>query len=198
MTVVERIKTVCKARNIAVSKLESDLVFGNGYISSIKKETIRADRLAKISDYFSLPMDYLLGVVDQYGLTFENWSQIGSLFATFCAANNIVEGFLANQTGISEEKISWFFRGGLPLRRDEILNLSACVNVPLDRIIGAYSKAFMTAPTNNEKYIAEDDFTYAAHKYSGKLRKEDKDTIIKMMQTLAAANEGGSSRGEAD
>ena len=43
-----------------------------------------------------------------------------------------------------------------------------------------------------------DDFTYAAHKYSGDLRPEDKDTIIKMMQTLATANKGDDKHGKTD
>lgn len=36
---------------------------------------------------------------------------------------------------------------------------------------------------------AFDDFTYAAHGYSGRLTDADKATILKMMETLAAANE---------
>ena len=34
-----------------------------------------------------------------------------------------------------------------------------------------------------------DEFTFAAHGYSGRLTDADKATIIKMMETLAAANE---------
>lgn len=34
-----------------------------------------------------------------------------------------------------------------------------------------------------------DDFTYAAHGYSGRLTEADKATILKMMETLATANE---------
>lgn len=34
-----------------------------------------------------------------------------------------------------------------------------------------------------------DSFTYAAHGYSGRLTEADKATILKMMETLAAANE---------
>ena len=37
--------------------------------------------------------------------------------------------------------------------------------------------------------ILLDSFTYAAHGYSGRLTDADKATIIKMMETLAAANE---------
>lgn len=39
--------------------------------------------------------------------------------------------------------------------------------------------------------VAFDDFTFAAHNYSGKLTEEDKATVLKMMAALAAANKGG-------
>ena len=41
-----------------------------------------------------------------------------------------------------------------------------------------------------------DSFTYAAHGYSGRLTDADKATIVKMMETLAAANE--EDNGQAD
>ena len=43
-----------------------------------------------------------------------------------------------------------------------------------------------------------DEFTYAAHNYTGKLRPEDKQTILKMMAALAAANEGDDADGSSD
>lgn len=38
MNAVERVKAICKERKIRISKLESDLGFGNAYISGLKKE----------------------------------------------------------------------------------------------------------------------------------------------------------------
>lgn len=61
MTSVDRVKSICKARKIPLSRLESDLGFGNGYIGQLKKGTIRGDRLAEISGYLGVSVDYLLG-----------------------------------------------------------------------------------------------------------------------------------------
>ena len=60
MNSVERVKAICKERKIPISKLESDLKFGNGYVGQLRKGVFPADRLAKIADYLSVTTDYLL------------------------------------------------------------------------------------------------------------------------------------------
>lgn len=60
MNSVERVKAICAERKIAISKLEKDLHFGNGYIGQLRKGTFPADRLAKIADYLDVTTDYLL------------------------------------------------------------------------------------------------------------------------------------------
>lgn len=57
---IERIKAICKDRKIAISKLEHDLNFSNGYIANLKKGTITADRLYLIANYLDLSMEYLI------------------------------------------------------------------------------------------------------------------------------------------
>lgn len=59
MNSVERVKQICNQRKIAISKLEKDLGFSNGYIRGLKKD-FPADRLAKIADYLSLTTTFLL------------------------------------------------------------------------------------------------------------------------------------------
>ena len=59
MNSVERGKAICKERKIAISKLEKDLGFSNGYIGQLRKGVFPADRLMAIADYFELSVDYL-------------------------------------------------------------------------------------------------------------------------------------------
>lgn len=59
MNSVERVKAICKERKIAISKLEKDLGFSNGYIGQLRKGVFPADRLMAIADYFELSVDYL-------------------------------------------------------------------------------------------------------------------------------------------
>ena len=60
MNSVERVKSICKARKIPISKLESDLGFSNGYIGQLRKGTFPADRLAMIAEYLKVTTSYLL------------------------------------------------------------------------------------------------------------------------------------------
>lgn len=61
MTSVERVKSICKSRRIPISRLESDLGFGNGYIGQLKKGTFPDDRLLRISEYLGVPFSELVG-----------------------------------------------------------------------------------------------------------------------------------------
>lgn len=59
MNAVERVKKICKERKIAISKLESDLGFGNAYVSGLKKGVFPNDRLEKIAEYLNVSTNYL-------------------------------------------------------------------------------------------------------------------------------------------
>ena len=63
MNTVEMVKALCKEKHIAISKLEKDLGFANGYISGLKKGTIPHDRLILIAEYLEVPPSDLLGAV---------------------------------------------------------------------------------------------------------------------------------------
>ena len=56
---IEKIRQLCKDRGIAISTLEKDLGFGNGYLNSKKVATIKTDRLLKILDYIGIsPLEF--------------------------------------------------------------------------------------------------------------------------------------------
>ena len=60
MTSVERVKAICKKRKIAISRLEKDLGFSNGYIGQLRKGVFPDDRLKMIADYFGVSVNYLM------------------------------------------------------------------------------------------------------------------------------------------
>lgn len=59
MNSVDRVKTICRERRIAISKLEKDLGFGNGYIGQLKKGVFPNDRLYKIAEYLEVSPEYI-------------------------------------------------------------------------------------------------------------------------------------------
>jgi len=61
MNTVDKIKAACKEQRIAVSKLERDLDFSNGYINSLRRGKVQFERLVKISDYLRVSPEKLIG-----------------------------------------------------------------------------------------------------------------------------------------
>ena len=60
MDTVERIKSICKERGIAISRLERECGFSNGYIRSLREGMMPADRLFKVAQYRGLTPEYLM------------------------------------------------------------------------------------------------------------------------------------------
>lgn len=59
MNSVEKVKAICKERNIPISRLERDCGFSNGYISQLRRGVFTYDRLVKIADYLEMTPDDL-------------------------------------------------------------------------------------------------------------------------------------------
>lgn len=60
MNTVERIKSICKGRKIAISALEKECGFANGYIGQLRKGSMPDDRLRKVADFLGLSTNYLM------------------------------------------------------------------------------------------------------------------------------------------
>ena len=65
MNSVDVLLALCKHRKIAVSRVERDLKYGNGYFKSLKKKEIPGNRLSEVADHFGVTMDYLLGATPE-------------------------------------------------------------------------------------------------------------------------------------
>lgn len=59
MNEVDKVKAICKERKIAISKLEKECGFCNGYIGQLKKGIFPSDRLIKIANFLNVPLSYL-------------------------------------------------------------------------------------------------------------------------------------------
>jgi transcriptional regulator with XRE-family HTH domain len=57
----EIIQTLCKSNGITVTALCEKITGSKGNLSTWKKNNIRNDYLVKISEYFNVSTDYLLG-----------------------------------------------------------------------------------------------------------------------------------------
>ena len=57
---VEYVRSVCKQRNIPISKLEKDCGCGNGYLNPKKLKFIPYERAVIIADYLGLSTEFLM------------------------------------------------------------------------------------------------------------------------------------------
>lgn len=72
MNPYEKIKELTKQNGISVRELEKRLGYSNGYFSKWKSVSPNSEGLAKVSDYFGVSVDYLLGRTEKkryYDLT---------------------------------------------------------------------------------------------------------------------------------
>lgn len=60
MNSVQYVKDLCKERKIAISKLERDCGFSNGYIRGLKNGRLPYDRAVKVAEYLGISVEYLL------------------------------------------------------------------------------------------------------------------------------------------
>lgn len=58
MTVLERIKTLCKEKGISITTLEQILEYSNGSLT--KAKDIPSSRIRNIAEFFNVSTDYLL------------------------------------------------------------------------------------------------------------------------------------------
>lgn len=70
---------LCKQRGITVTKATVDIGLSRTIGTKWKRTGAipNGETLNKISAYFSVPIEYLLGITDEYGLTKQEWMLIG-------------------------------------------------------------------------------------------------------------------------
>lgn len=64
MNTYEIIKDLAKQKKLSIRQLELKFGYSNGYIGSWKRQTPNSTELARLTDYFNVSVDYLLGRTD--------------------------------------------------------------------------------------------------------------------------------------
>lgn len=61
MSLLERIRELCKQHGVSIPILEKTTGIGNGTVGRWDTSYPRADKLRDVADYFSVSMDWLMG-----------------------------------------------------------------------------------------------------------------------------------------
>ncbi|WP_054939034.1 helix-turn-helix domain-containing protein [Paenibacillus ihuae] len=64
MTLVENIKSLCDSIGISIPKLEKEMGFSKGSIYNWDRSSPAIDKVKKVADYFSVPLDSILPTSD--------------------------------------------------------------------------------------------------------------------------------------
>lgn len=166
-TLYENIIHLCELRGVKGGKMCSDLGISKSLLSDLKagrKKSITMSTAEKIAGYFDVPVGALLNI--------ESMEQAQKL-----ADHDFM---------LRYKKLPMNER----FQIDNLVDLSAqhpdkAAEVLEDAVYGFAE----TKKSPSEDGATMDSFTYAAHGYSGRLTDADKATLLKMMETLAAANE---------
>lgn len=60
VSMVDKIKIICKAKKITISKLEDDLGFAKGYIYKLDKSSPSVENAKKIADYLHVSITKII------------------------------------------------------------------------------------------------------------------------------------------
>ncbi|XIQ31462.1 helix-turn-helix transcriptional regulator [Enterococcus faecium] len=77
----KKIKELTKQNGISVRELEKRLGYSNGYFSKWKSVSPNSEGLAKVSDYFGVSVDYLLGREERETPKFVDLSEDDTVFS---------------------------------------------------------------------------------------------------------------------
>lgn len=112
--IAERIKLTAKNKGISVKKLLSDVGLGFNTMSNMKTSMPKSENLAKIADYLSCSVDYLLGRTDRSELLTTDEAQLLEAYNSSPYVKNAIDGLL----GIGNVK-------QIPINRDNTLKTYA-------------------------------------------------------------------------
>lgn len=116
---------MCRELNISKG-IFTDLKMG-------RKKTLASGTLSKVSAYLGVTTDYLLGIVDQYGLTGADWAAIGALFKDSRISMGFSRELAVDGEVVTVDQLAAFEDNGSPLTPNQLA--VACGMIGLDPTI---------------------------------------------------------------
>ncbi|KST90755.1 Transcriptional regulator [Lactococcus lactis subsp. lactis] len=106
MTIFERIKELADKQGKSLQKVSEELGFSSNYLYQLKRQTPAADKLIKLSKYFNVSVDYLLGLTQDNTVHEANGVLIGGVMFAESELKRILEMLEGNGATI-QDYASW-------------------------------------------------------------------------------------------
>lgn len=107
MTLLDRVKLLCKEKNISQGRMEKEIGISNGASSKWKSSSPSMEILQKLSSYFNVSVDYLMNGREQNEnkLTPKDEREITKILAQTKEKLLLQEGLMFDGNPVSQEAI---------------------------------------------------------------------------------------------
>ena len=199
----KKIEELCQNEGITINKMCKLSGAAQGSVADLKSgrtKKLSAENISKIAAHFGVSTDYLLGRVDKYGLTDNDWIMMGSAYKTrrILSGKKIFEA--VDGELLTEEQLTAFEETGEPLSLEQINTACGLIGTTGPDLFAAWTRNLYKEelPPIVGGQLDENSLEYAAHKYEGDITPEDKATIISLMKRFAEENRKGGGNGATD
>ena len=128
-----------------------------------RKKSLSADTLSKLSNYFSVSVDFLCGKEDGLGLTADDWQTLGTLYKAEREMAGVSVDKIAVHSGMKKCAISAFEDAGAPLDPEELTVMCGLLNGKTlkdvfhgyaDNLMGERRRGDFSAPTPTDDTVS--------------------------------------------
>lgn len=153
----ERLTELCDNRGITPAQMCRDVAVGQNTMTELKSgrvKSLSSDKLAKLADYFGVSIDYLLGRVDKFGLSTDDWRTISGIFVSYLknAGKNVSD--LVDGRTVTFEQAEAFVRSGAPLEPIHLTFLCGMLGISAPDVFALYADNLW--PEKPKKLSSED------------------------------------------
>lgn len=189
---------LCKMRNISESKASKELDINKSSVSRWRTAFAQGKEMSfsrkaavALSEYFHVPLENILNMQDERGLTADDWAAMGTLFHAERASRGIPVENAVDGAAVTAEQLSDFEKNGTPLTLQQMDTVCGLIGTTApdtfaawaDRLYGRKNK-----PSPEGERFNDDSIGYAAHQYDGDLTQRDKRLVVTFIKTLAEEN----------
>lgn len=118
---------LCKMRNISEAKASKELGVNKSSISRWRTAFAQGKEMSfgrkaavALSEYFHVPLENVLNMQDEHGLTSDDWAAMGTLFHTERTSRGIPVEKAVDGAVVTAEQLASFEKNGTPLSTSQL------------------------------------------------------------------------------
>ena len=138
----DRISNLCEVKGVSRAKMCREVGIQPSIVTDLKmgrQSGLTARTAQKIASYFGVSVDYLLGMVDKYGLSRDDWKSISRLFADYMRSYGKSLSDVVYGTTISLAKAESFLVNGEPIEPTQLTLMCGMLGVSAPDVFAAYA-----------------------------------------------------------